>query len=233
MVNELFDEKVYVLKITGKAFEPENVLVLSKYRNVLEKLVLDGYKFVIIAGGGFIARKYIDMARRLGIKEAFWLDEIGIRASRLNALLLSLLLQPYSYPYPLEEISEVIDKIRINRIVVMGGLVPGQSTATTAVEIAEAIGSKTILNAGAVDYVYTKDPAKHPDAKPLHTVKASELLKILETRMLPGEYQLLDQHAVDIMIRSSIKMILFHYQKPEKIIQAIKGENPGTIIVPE
>ncbi len=224
----------YVLKITGKAFTPENIGLVAEYIVLFRELVEKGYRITVVAGGGPVARQYIEMARRIGVDSNYWLDTIAIKAARLNAQLIAAALYPLAYPKPAETLEELVAAASNHKIVVLGGLVPGQSTATVAVEAAEALGVNTIVNAGAIDYVYTKDPTKHPDAKPLKQVTATQLLELLETKTLPGQYELLDVHAIEIMRRSKIKMILTHYKKPENIKKIIlENQNPGTIILPE
>lgn len=233
-MNRMVGGMDYVLKITGKAFTLENTRVLRRYVEVLRELASRGYRIAVVAGGGFIARQYIDMARSLGVESNYWLDSIAIKASRLNAQLIATALHPIAYPKPAESLEELVETASRYKIVVIGGLIPGQSTATVAVEVAEALGVDTIVNAGAIDYVYTKDPTRHPNAKPLKQVTATQLLKLLETKMLPGQYELLDIHAIEIMKRSKIKMILTHYKKPENIMKIVlERQNPGTIILPE
>ena len=45
-------------------------------------------KFIIIVGGGKTARKYLDAAKKLGLKKNKDLDWIGIKVTRLNAQLI-------------------------------------------------------------------------------------------------------------------------------------------------
>lgn len=223
----------YVVKITGKLFTCENTSLIRRYVDVLKSVARDGYRLVVVTGGGPVARDYIGFARSAGVESNYWLDRIAIGVSRLNALLMAAALQPYSYPRPVESLDELLAVVEKHSIVVLGGLIPGQSTATVAAEVAEALGVDTIVNAGAVDYVYTKDPVKHPDAKPLEKVSLDEITRYIETRSLPGQYQLLDHHAIEIMKRSRIKMILTHYKKPENIEKIIRQKQiTGTIITP-
>ena len=62
---------------------------------------------IVIAGGGKIARHYINLARYLGSDEAS-LDIMGIEVSRLNAKLLIVALGEQAYsqvPKNLEEVT--------------------------------------------------------------------------------------------------------------------------------
>ena len=218
------------LKITGKAFNNEPDL-LNKYIRTLKRLV-EEYRLIVVTGGGRIARNYIDIAREIGVSSNYWLDLIGIWSSRLNSLLLISALTEYTYPRVPVSIEEAITALSSHRVVVMGGLIPGQSTASVLLEVAEALGVKKVYYYSAIGKVYTKDPLRHPDAKPLDTVTISELREILEQKALPGEYALIDVRALDIAIRSSIEIQVLDYREPEQIFSALSGLNPGSIVVP-
>jgi glutamate 5-kinase len=47
----------------------------------------------------------------------------------------------------------------------MGGTIPGITTDTDSVLLAEAIGAKRLVNISNVDAVYDSDPKKNPNAK--------------------------------------------------------------------
>lgn len=219
-----------VLKITGKAFDEEPLLI-KRYVSVLRKLV-ERYNIVVVTGGGKTARRYIDIIRQTGVESNYWLDLAGIWVSRLNALLIIAALTPYSYPKPASSIEEAIVALGPFKIVVMGGLVPGQSTASVLLQVAEAFSVRRVYYYSVVGKVYTKDPLKHPDAEPLSIVTASELKGILEQSLLPGEYALIDTRALDIAIRSGIEIQVLFYKEPEQLFEALEGGNPGTTIIP-
>ncbi len=222
--------KEIVIKITGKLFT-DNDELLRKYIEIFKQLIKK-HKLFIICGGGKIAREYIYKAKKLSVNSNYWLDTIGIMASRLNSYLLISSLQPHAYPEPVRTLEELL-RIRNNyEIVVLGGLIPGQSTASVALEVAEALGVKEIIDLSAVDKVYDKDPKKYPDAKPIDKIKIEELRKILKQQQLPGEYALIDIRALDIAERSNITIHITYYKQPENIFKILSGENPGTIIYP-
>jgi len=78
--------KTIALKVTGKIFDDKEAL--GELVEVVRKLS-EEYKLVIVAGGGRVARESIALARSIGVSSNYWLDEIGIGASRLNALVLA------------------------------------------------------------------------------------------------------------------------------------------------
>jgi uridylate kinase len=219
-----------VLKITGKAFTSSEVL--SKYVNVIRELSKTR-RVVVVTGGGEVARKYIELARSLGVSSNYWLDEIGIWVSRLNALVLIGALSPLSAPAPPQTLEEIVESALLYPVTVTGGLVPGQSTASVLLQAAEALGVKKAYYFSAIGKVYTKDPTKHPDAKPLSEVAATELKKLVEQKTLPGDYALIDAQALELAIRSGVEIQVLDYRNPESIFEALKGKNPGTRIIPK
>ena len=226
-------DKFLVIKVTGKAFDDNNYELIRTYINVFKELVDKGYKLAIITGGGGLARNYIDFARQLGVSNNYILDIIGIWSSRLNALLIASAFYPYSYPLPIADLETLRSVLPYYNVFVLGGLIPGQSTAAVALETAEALGEDKVIDLAAIDHVYTSDPKRDPNARPLKEISSIELRKYMETGILPGEYKLLDNHALDIMDRSGIKIYLLYYRNPQKILDIVeKGENPGTIIKP-
>jgi uridylate kinase len=220
-----------VLKITGKAFD-EGPWLLEKYVSIL-KTLSEKYKLVVITGGGRLARHYIDMARNIGVVSNYWLDLIGIDVSRLNALLLIASMEGRAYPKPYESLSELLSALPYSNVLVAGGLIPGQSTASVAVQSAEAVGARILYYFSAVSYVYDKDPVKHVDAQPFKEITATRLKEILAQKQLPGEYALIDDKALDMAVRSGIEICLIFFKHPEKIFESLNGLNPGTRILPE
>ncbi len=205
-----------VLKLTGKVFEPGNERVLLEITEVLkEKASTD--RAVVITGGGRTARKYVELGKELGVSNA-WLDLLGIEASRLNALLLASLLGELAYtPIP-RSVDEVLQGLSTGKVVILGGLQPGQSTNAVSAMIAELVRADLLINATNVDGVYDKDPSKYPDAKPLKEVSIQQLAEMLRSQdFRPGHYELLDAVALRVIARSKIRLVFVNAFKPETI----------------
>ena len=222
-----------VIKIGGHIFpsklESKRIL---EYTKIFRKLSREGHKIVIISGGGEEARKYITVARELGGSELVC-DIFGIEVSRLNAFLLITSLENDAYPEPPKNIMDLKKAFEIGKIVVMGGLLPGQSTNAVGILSAEAIGADLFINVTNVDGVYTEDPQKSTTAKKLSVISTNELLKIvLAGELLAGSYELFDPVAIKIVERSKIPSWIIDGKKPENIIRVIKGDAIGTLIKP-
>jgi uridylate kinase len=119
------------VKVSGKFIDPSNPGYVSELCGVLRELVSSGYRVAVIVGGGGLARRYIDAARRIGVSEAL-LDSIGIEASRLNALLVASGLGDLAYPSIPRSFEDFLRAWATGKVVVLGGLQPGQSTMRQA-----------------------------------------------------------------------------------------------------
>ncbi|MCC6034195.1 MAG: UMP kinase [Desulfurococcaceae archaeon] len=218
-----------VLKITGKAFTSSDLLL--RYIEVIRALSKT-HRVVVVTGGGEIARRYIEVARGININSNYWLDEIGIWVSRLNALLLIGALSPFTSPTPPQTLEDIIRAAILYPVTVTGGLIPGQSTALVLLQVAEALGASRVYYFSAIGKVYSKDPTKYPDAQPLSEITVTELKRVIEQKILPGDYALVDLHALELAIRSNIEIQILDYKKPELLFEALRGQNPGTRILP-
>lgn len=222
-----------VLKISGKFFDEENINSLIELKNTVKQIINENHRLAIVSGGGATARKYIKMARDLGVNEAH-LDLLGIWASRLNAYLLIFILSELSYMKVPENVEEFIEKWESGKVVITGGFQPGQSTATVAALVSEAISADYLILATNVDGVYDKDPRYYNNAKLLPKLDTITLRKVLESSqsVKAGTYELLDPLAIKIIERSKIKVVVMNYKRLEKILDIVKGNDLGSIIEP-
>ena len=217
-----------VIKLSGRVFGMDSVRILKDYASFLAK-TSKICQPVIVAGGGNIARHYIHHARSSGADEST-LDELGIEISRLNAKLLIYALKNKAYPHPPTTLQEVRHAVDDGRIVVTGGLHPGQSTNGTAALIAEKIKASEFLNATDVDGVYDKDPNKYKNAKKFKKMELRDLRKMLvHEDSVAGGYDLMDIVALKIIERSRIKTRIIKADL-KTLDRAIKGGSPGTEI---
>jgi uridylate kinase len=136
--------------------------------------------------------------------------------------------------YP--KVAETLDELEIadcsGRGVLMGGLLPGQSTNAAAALAAELVHADRLLNATNVDGVYDRDP-NQPGAKKLDTVSITQLRAILaRTGTRAGEYELFDPVAIGVVERSRIETVIFDGTDPENLLRLFKGRKVGSTIVP-
>ena len=228
---EHIQKRRVVIKLSGSVFNlsSENINqannkfynTFKQYSNVLTNLPRN-VQPVVITGGGNIARLYINFARNLGQDEAT-LDLIGIAISRINAKLLIASLGNYAYPDVPQSLEEVGRFIESNKIIVSGGLHPGQSTNATSALIAEKTGASEFINATDVKGIYDSDPRKNKDARLYEKIELSKLLNmLLKESSMAGEYDLLDIVALKVIERSKIKTKVV-LSDPVNIANTIEG----------
>jgi uridylate kinase len=115
--------------------------------------------------------------------------------------------------------------------VVMGGLIPGQTTDAVSAVLAEYVGADLLINATSVDGVYTADPNIDKHAKKLTNMTPSELVEIvMKIDMAAGSNSPLDPLAAKIIQRCGIKTVVVDGKDPENIVEAVAGRHHGTLI---
>jgi uridylate kinase len=222
-----------VLKISGKLVNPEDPVYILKLADVVRELVREGHRVAVVIGGGGIARKYIDACRSLGGSEGIC-DLIGIEASRLNALLFTIALGDLVYRRVVRNIDEMLEAWSTGLVVAAGGFQPGQSTVAVSAIMAEMISADLLIYATVVSGIYDRDPALDPNAKLLKRVSVEELRRILSRQSVSaGRYELIDPLALSIIERSRIRVAVIDGRDPTTIIQAVRGEDIGTLVVHE
>ena len=221
-----------VVKIGGHLISTRdgiNIDLFERYSKLFSE-IYDGGRWCIVVGGGEEARRYVRAARSLGVNESIC-DLIAVKVTRINALLLASLLGERAIQKIPESLEELIQYSSRGRIVVMGGLQPGQSTIAVSALAAEAINADKLIVATDVDGIYTDDPKLNPDARLLEEVTLSQLMKIVEkTSHKAGEYKLIDMVAYKVLSRSHIQTIYLNGMDPENVRRAIMGERVGTLI---
>ena len=197
-------KKILVIKLSGSVFNFKTTpKSLKEYAQVLLDIQTK-VQPVVVSGGGIIARHYVNLARSLGSDESS-LDEMGIEISRLNAMLLSAALGDSVYPVIPSNLEEISIACQSGKIIVSGGLHPGQSTNATAALICEKIKADRFLNATDVDGIYDSDPKKNTKAKMFKEITIKKCLDLLNTESTQaGNYDLMDIVAMKVIERSKI-----------------------------
>lgn len=199
-----------VISLGGSLIVPNKIdtRFLSDFRSLILFHVKKGKKFFIIAGGGRTARTYQSAAASLGITAQTDLDWIGIHATRLNAVLLSFIFKDHVHP---KILTNPTKKPKISQPIAIGcGWRPGCSTDKDAVLLAKTQGIKTILNLTNIDYVYTKDPKKHPDAKPIKEIQWKDYLSLTGEKWNPGANYPFDPIASKLAWKHKLKVIIMN-----------------------
>ncbi|MHA2181519.1 MAG: UMP kinase [Promethearchaeota archaeon] len=204
-----------VIKIGGSLLFTDNNKVDSEkiieFCSIL-KNNKDSANSVVVCGGGSIAREYIDAVRTFKGSESLS-DIFGIEVSRINSKLLITSLQDYAYPQVPKSIEELSLALLFKKIIVMGGLQPGQSTTSVALEVAEFIGAEELVILTDVKGIYDKDPKKFSNAQLINHLTYEQLEKLIlnlqdDKQAAAGEYRIFDFVSLQILKRSNIRVIV-------------------------
>jgi len=223
------------LLIGGCVFDKviqEGTKLMVEYANTILKAEENGHELAIVAGGGRLARKYIGIARSLEAPKSI-LDDIGILCTKLNAYLLISALGDKAYPYPPSNYRDYLSAFLSGKIVVCGGMSPGQSTDAVAALISEYLQSDLMVKMTSAEGVYDRHP-KEAGAKLIPKITYSRARKIISQYSYdPGTYELIDPIALKILERSNIPCRIVHGKDPKNILKAIEGRNIGTLVYGE
>ncbi len=220
----------FIVSVGGSMINPSTVDVeyVKKFTEIIKEV--EAPKKGIVVGGGSNARNYVTAMSKF-TENDYFLDEIGIMATRMNAKIVQCAMGLTNYKIP-ETITDALQLIRLEKMVVMGGSIPGHTTDTVSVLLAEAMGIKKVYNLTSVDMVYTDDPKKYPDSKPLRTVSYKEAFNIsLKSYTGAGSNQFMDSVSLLIAMRSNIQINLMHGKDLDNFKNSINGKKfNGTTI---
>jgi uridylate kinase len=180
-------------------------------------------KLFAVAGGGRIARYYIQTGRSLGISERT-LDEFGIEATRMNARLLGVVLRGQANREPARTYAEAAGLARRFPIVLMAGTSPGHTTDRVSASLARHVRAARLVNATSVDGVYSADPRVDPDAKLLPRIRFKDLVRIVgKGHRAAGPNVVFDPVAARVVARNRIPLAVVRGRDLDALRAALLG----------
>lgn len=200
--------KVEVLSIGGSLLF-KNGKINSSYVRDLRKFLnsFKDRKFVLVIGGGIVARTYIDALESLGASRDT-MSRFGIGITRTNARLIANVLGKNSNTRDIpKNLRHVKGYLRKHKIVCCGALryEPHQTSDGTAAQIANYLKTR-FINVTNVKGLYTKDPNKFKGAKLVSKISYDDFTKIVnKLKYHPGQHFVLDQHASETIRKNKIK----------------------------
>ncbi|NYZ73570.1 UMP kinase [Candidatus Micrarchaeota archaeon] len=224
-----------VLSIGGSSIIPEGKPDIAFLKAMALTIKKSKNSFGILCGGGTVARTYAAAARELGAGE-YEADSIAITSTRQNAQLVMAALAGAGvdvYRRVLTDFEDAKGPARDNKVVVMGGTIPGITTDTDSVLLAEAIGAQRLVNISNVDAVYDSDPRKNPSAKKFQKMAYDELIGLAASsdKRMAGTNFIFDMLACRLIARSRIETHFVSFRKMADVENAIEGKkHNGTVV---
>ena len=231
--------KRIVLKLSGEALANGSGSLydhdfVDRVAAVIGEAVKEGYQPALVVGAGNIWR-----GRSGGAMDRTDADRMGMLATVINSLCLkdafiragldavvmsSVPMAPIAEDYSSDVAKKYLSE---GKVVIFGcGLgIPFISTDTAGAVKAAEISADAMLMAKNVDYIYTDDPRKNPDAKKLESVKATEVLAM--------NLKAIDSTATAFSLSTGVPVHVFGLKDPSDIEKAVRGEVKGTVISAE
>lgn len=220
-----------VISLGGSLIVPGDIDVpfLKNFINAISEYAKEGTKFVIITGGGRIARNYTLASKEISNPTNDHLDWIGIATTRLNAELVKVGFGD------LADENIIFDPDNIQKtqkpIIVGGGWKPGNSSDLAAVHSANTVGAKKIINLSNIDYVYDKDPRYNKDAQKFENISWGEFRKLLPNEWDPGLNSPFDPIAAKKAEELGLEVVIMNGKNIDNLKKYLDGEEfMGTVI---
>jgi|SRR3989344_4105927 len=202
-----------VISLGGSLIVPDDIDTefLRKFRSLILEEMQKGKKFLIVTGGGKIGRNYQNTLRQIIEPSDEDLDWIGIHATRLNAVLMKILLE--------------------GQAEVLGGESPGSSTDLVAVKQAVKNNAKKIVNLSNTDYVYDSDPKANPNAKKFERISWRDYRNLIPKDWQPGLHTPFDPRASEMAEKEGIEVLIMNGKPLSNLKDYLSGKSfKGTTI---
>lgn len=235
MQSEIAYKRV-LLKLSGEALSGDNkngidAEILGKICDQVKIIHDMGVQVIIVVGGGNFWRG--NFSNEI---ERTTSDYMGMLATTINSLAIQSALEARGIEtrvqtaIEMREIAEPYIKRRAmqhlikNRVVIFGCGTgnPFFSTDTAAALRAAETDADVILFAKTIDGVYSDDPKKNKNATKYDEISYLDILN--------KELKIIDSTATSLCMDNKIPLIIFGIDRPENIVDIIKGKNIGTIV---
>jgi uridylate kinase len=224
-------KELIVLSLGGSIIAPDkiNVDFLKKLKKLLVKKISEDKRFIIVTGGGRIAREYQQSAGKVTKLTNDDLDWLGIHATRLNAHLVRTIFRDYAHPVINKNPTETFGFKE--PMLIASGWKPGFSTDFDAVKLAEAYGATKVINMTNIDYVYDIDPRKSNQAKPLEKINWQDYRKLVGDRWNPGSNAPFDPIASKMAEKLKIQVVVLNGNDLKNFNKCLEQKKfKGTVI---
>lgn len=218
---------VTVISLGGSIVAPDGIDTdfIAAFISLLKTELASDEKrrFILVVGGGGPARRYQEAYRSI-VQEAVdeQADWIGIMATRLNAQLLKAVLGDLCTQEVVTDPSQVGPFV--GRVLVAAGWKPGFSTDFDAVLLAERFQADRVINLSNIAKVYTDDPRKNPDAKPIDAISWEAFRAIVGDDWVPGRNVPFDPIASRHAAKIGLKVICAAGKDLENLKKILSGQ---------
>jgi uridylate kinase len=233
--------KRVLLKVSGEALMGNRAFgidpgVIQRYAEEIKTVREMNVDLGIVIGGGNIYRGVENSSD--GVDKVTG-DHMGMLATIINGLALQSALEHQGLQTRLmssinmEKIAEpfirrrAVRHLEKGRIVIFGAGTgnPYFTTDSAAALRAIEMNADAIFKGTRVDGVYDSDPEENPKAKMFRTIQYRDVLK--------KDLQVMDHTAITLCRENDMPIVVFNINKPGNLLRLVKGEQVGTIVIPD
>jgi uridylate kinase len=230
--------KRVLLKLSGEALQGErshgiDPKQLEQYSQEIKKVLDLGVEMAIVIGGGNIFRGVQATGTPIDRVQG---DYMGMLATVINGMALQSSLENLGIftrlmsGIKMEQVCEPFIKRRAVRHLEKGRLVifgagigsPYFTTDSAASLRAIEIEADVVLKGTRVDGVYTADPEKDANAQRFSSISFDEVYQ--------KGLNVMDMTAFTLCKENGLPIVVFDMNKPDNLVNIIKGEEVGTLI---
>ncbi|MGD9926977.1 MAG: UMP kinase [Sphaerochaeta sp.] len=223
-----------VISLGGSIIAPDKVdhAFLKELNSALKAYLKEdkSRKIILVCGGGAPARVYQNAMREINPDvESEELDWLGIRATHINGQLLKAMFHEFCTD---NLITDPTGHINFQgQVLVAAGWKPGFSTDNDAVILAERFEGRLIINLSNIAKVYTDDPKKNPEAKPLDSISWADYRTMVGENWTPGKNSPFDPIASKRAEKMHMEVVCADGRNIENTMNILYGRKyEGTII---
>ena len=227
---------IRIVDLGGSIVVPDKVdtAFLKEFRDFITNWLRekDDRKLVFIIGGGAPARTYQKAFTEMNSgADSYDLDQIGIAATRLNAQFVKAVFGELCSDPLVTDPSGAVPFT--GRILVAGGWKPGFSTDYVSVVLAGKFRAEIVYNLSNIVKVFTADPKKDPEARPLDRITWDTYKKMCGDKWIPGFNTPFDPVATARAAEAGMKVMVASGRDIPNLKKLFNGEPfTGTVMEP-
>lgn len=214
-----------VVALGGSIMYPDQInwAYLRRFKKFIGDFVKHGQVFVIVGGGGRLARMYQGAAAKVVKLTDEDKDWLGIHATRSNAHLLRTIFREIADPVVIDE------RFKLKRITypitIASGWRPGWSTDFIAVRLAADLNAKEVVIAGTPSHVFDKDFTKYKDAVPFTDLSWAKYRRLIPAKWKPGFHSPVDPVAARLAEQERISAAVLDGRDLKNFGRFLRGES--------
>lgn len=238
--------KTIVIALGGSIVHPDEIDIefLKKFKRFLAPFLRtrgggsksgtlkSGTRFVLVVGGGKLARRFQEAAHAVSKLADEDKDWIGIHATRLNGHLLRTIFRDVADPVMID-LRGRIAALKYPVTIAVGWR-PGWSTDYVAMQLAADFGAGEAIIAGKPSHVYDRDPGKKGagrGTKKFDKMSWGDYRKLIPRKWKPGLHAPVDPVGAALGERAGVRAIVIDGRNLKNFAALLNGNDfQGTII---